>query len=66
MSEGINEWCRIYKYWNYFVDTWSNGPEWNKVISRTTYDMYSGRIINYLVFNENTNPEDLKKITGRN
>ena len=60
-SNRINEWYRIDKDCKCYVNTWSNGLKWNKVISRTTYDMYSGRIINHLVFNENPNPEDVHK-----
>ena len=37
-SEGINEWFKIDKDCKYFMNTWSNSPEWKKVISRTTYD----------------------------
>ena len=61
MNKGIKEWCRIDIDRQYYVSTWSNGPKYKDVISRTTYDMHSGRIINHLVFNEHTNPTVLHK-----
>ena len=57
----LKEWCWIDKDCKYYVATWTNGPMWSDVISRSTYDMQSGRIINHLVFNEYTNPGDLHK-----
>ena len=61
MNKGIKEWCRIDKDCKYYVSSWSNGPKFSNVISRTTYDMHSGRIINHLVFSEYTNGRDLHK-----
>ena len=61
MNKGIMEWCRIDKDCKYYVSSWINGPKLRNIISRTTYDMHSGRIINHLVFNEHTNGEDLHK-----
>ena len=60
-SKGIKEWCRIDKDCKYYVSSWSNGPKFGNLISRTAYDMHSGRIVNHLVFNEYRNPEDLHK-----
>ena len=64
MNKGIKEWCRIDKDCKCYVTSWSNGPKLRILISRNTYGMHSGRIINHLVFNEYTNPGDLhKKLT---
>ena len=59
--KGIKKWCRIDKDYKHNVATWTNGPKLSDVISRTTYDMHSGRIINHLVFRDLTNKEDLHK-----
>ena len=65
LDSGINEWRRIDKDCKNFVDTWSNGPGWNQIISRTTYDIHTGKIIDHLVFNETTSQEDLdRKLPG--
>ena len=62
MNKGIKEWCRIGKDCKHYVSSWINGPKFSNVISRTTYDMYSGRIINHLVFSEHTNGGDLHNV----
>ena len=61
MNKEIKEWCRIDEDCKYCVSSWSNASKLSNVISRTTYDMHSGRIINHLVFNEHTNGGDLHK-----
>ena len=38
-----------------------NGPSWKQVISRTTYDMHTGKIIDHLVFTKFTSQEDLDR-----
>ena len=60
-SKGIKEWCRIDKDCKHYVATWTYVPKWSDVISRTTYDMHSGTIINLLVSNEYTNLGDFHK-----
>ena len=45
----------------YIVDALSNGPGRKQVMSRTTYDMHFGKTIDHLVFDENTNSEELHK-----
>ena len=61
LDSGINERRIVDKDYKHFVDTWSNSPGWNQIISRTTYDMHTGKIIDYFVFNETTNQDDLDK-----
>ena len=61
VTSGIKEWCRIAKDNRQFVSTWSNGSSQKQVISRTTYDMHSGKSIEHMVIDENTNSGVLHK-----
>ena len=47
-ESGIREWSREDKGVSSYVTTKLGGPAWKSVISRTTYDLSSGRIIEHL------------------
>ena len=62
-KNGVKEWSRIDKNRDTFVTSWDRGgPHWSTVISRTTYDMNDGRIIQHMVIDDY---EDFRLLAGK-
>ena len=54
LGKRVHEWQSEDKNRKKFLTTWPGGPKWDKVISRTTYDMETGRIIEHLEIDKRT------------
>ena len=55
LGKRVHEWQSEDQNRKKFLTTWPGGPKWDKVISRTTYDMETGRIIEHLEIDKRTN-----------
>ena len=56
-DEGVKYWSRIDKDRKCFLTTKAGGPKWNDVMSRTTYDLDNGNMIEYIQIDETISNE---------
>ena len=60
-DKGVKHWFRMDKNKKCFLTTKAGGPKWNDVISRTTYDLDNGDMIEYIQIDETISDEFLHR-----